>query len=129
MEILSSRVLLHPRDFAVSLRFYRETLGLAVFREWGAEGEPGHGVVFFTGGGYLELSNHSDEVPTGKLELWLQVPTVDATHDELVAAGVTIDEAPVDKPWGLREMRLRDPDGVQIVIVQVPDTHPLRYRP
>ena len=37
-------------------------------------------------------------------------------------------EPPADKPWGLREMRIRDPDGVGIYLVQVPDDHPLRLR-
>jgi hypothetical protein len=35
---------------------------------------------------------------------------------------------PTDKPWELREMRIRDPDGLRIVIVEVPETHPLRRR-
>ncbi|MBV9039833.1 MAG: VOC family protein, partial [Acidimicrobiia bacterium] len=33
------------------------------------------------------------------------------------------------KPWGLREMWIRDPDGLTIVIVEVPEDHPLRRRP
>jgi len=128
-EVLSSRVLLHPADFAQSLRFYRETLGLAVYREWGTEGAPGHGIVFFLGGGYLELSGRSQATPGDKLELWLQVRSADETHRALAETGVTVDEPPTDKPWGLREMRIRDPDGVRIVVVQVPDDHPLRHRP
>jgi hypothetical protein len=28
----------------------------------------------------------------------------------------------------LREMQIRDPDGLRIVIVEVPETHPLRRR-
>jgi catechol 2,3-dioxygenase-like lactoylglutathione lyase family enzyme len=48
MEILSSRVLLRPRDLERSLRFYEDTLGLAVYRERG-EGRT-HGVVSFLGG-------------------------------------------------------------------------------
>jgi hypothetical protein len=34
--------------------------------------------------------------------------------------------APEQEPWGLVEMWLEDPDGVRIVVVEVPDTHPLR---
>lgn len=129
MEVLSSRVLLHPADFATSLHFYRDVLGLAIYREWGSEGAPGHGVVFFVGGGYLELSGSSADGPTGALELWLQVRSVDSTHAELERAGVTITQVPTDMPWGLREMRALDPDRVHLVIVQVPDDHPLRHRP
>jgi hypothetical protein len=34
MEVLASRVLLHPVDFERSLRFYAGSLGLHVYREW-----------------------------------------------------------------------------------------------
>ncbi len=128
MEVLSSRVLLHPSDFAASLEFYRSTLGLAVYREWGEEGTPVHGVVFFLGGGYLELSGGSEATPSDKLQLWLQVRDLEATHDELAARGVEIVEEPVEKPWGLHEMRALDPDGVCLVFIQIPRSHPLRYR-
>jgi uncharacterized glyoxalase superfamily protein PhnB len=40
---------------------------------------------------------------------------------------VTIVEPPIDKPWGLREMRVQDPDGVKLIIVEVPKDHPLRH--
>ncbi len=69
--------------------------------------------------------------PTGASEsigLWLQVRDVDAVRDELEEAGVDIIEPPTDKPWGLMEMQIRDPDGLSIVIVEVPETHPLRRR-
>jgi len=129
MEVLASRILVHPGDIARSLHFYRDVLGLGVFREWGTEGDPGHGMVFFLGGGFLELSGRSPAAPSGTLELWLQVRDVDATHEELAGLGVPIGEPPTDKPWGLREMRVLDPDGVRLVIVEVPKDHPLRYRP
>lgn len=129
MEVLSSRVLLHPSDYARSLSFYRDVLDLPIYREWGDEGEAVHGVVFFLGGGFLELSGASADAPGEKLELWLQVRDVDAAHEILRASGVPVVEEPVDKPWGLREMRIDDPDGVRIVVVEVPFDHPLRYRP
>jgi predicted enzyme related to lactoylglutathione lyase len=124
VEVLASRVLIHPADFARSLNFYAETLRLHLFREWGAGA--GRGAVFFLGGGYLELSGSSAAPVSEKLALWLQVRDVDGEHAQLAAAGVDIVEPPVDKPWGLREARVRDPDGLLLVIVQVPDDHPLR---
>jgi catechol 2,3-dioxygenase-like lactoylglutathione lyase family enzyme len=57
MEVLSSRVLLHPVDFERSFRFYSDILGLHVYREWGSGST--RGVVFFLGGGFLELSGSS----------------------------------------------------------------------
>ena len=124
MEVLSSRVLLRPTDFERSFRFYAQTLGLHIYREWGAGSM--RGVVFFLGGGFLELSGSSDAASSEKVSLWLQVRDVDAIGHELKAAGVEILKPPVDKPWGLREMRIQDPDGVRLVIVEVPTSHPLR---
>jgi hypothetical protein len=31
-------------------------------------------------------------------------------------------------PWGLKEMWLQDPDGVRMVLVEVPSGHPIRTR-
>jgi predicted enzyme related to lactoylglutathione lyase len=123
MEVLSSRVLLHPADPQRSRAFYGGVLGLAVYREFGPPEHPG--VVYFLGTGLLELSGRSDEPPRG-LALWLQVRDVAAEHARLVAAGVTVSRAPRLEPWGLVEMWIEDPDGVRIVLVEVPDDHPLR---
>ena len=53
MEVLSSRILLRPANFERSFRFYAQTLGLHIYREWGSGST--RGVVFFLGGGFLEL--------------------------------------------------------------------------
>jgi predicted enzyme related to lactoylglutathione lyase len=124
MEVLSSRVLLRPTNFGHAFRFYAQTLGLHIYREWGSGST--RGVVFFLGGGFLELSGTLDAKSSEKVSIWLQVRDVDAVGHELRDAGVEILEPPVDKPWGLREMRVQDPDGVRLVIVEVPADHPLR---
>lgn len=125
MEVLSSRVLLGPVDFERSRRFYGETLGLRVYREFGAGGVT-TGVVFFLGGGFLELSRSGGRGES--LVLWLQVPDIDAEHARLVDAGVPVAQPPVTMPWGLREMVATDPDGAQLRIIEVPPDHPLRRR-
>lgn len=134
MEILSSRTLLRPADPGRSRRFYRDVLGLAVYREFGPPDNPG--VVFFLGGGFLEVSGHevtSHEVSghgdaaAGKSAMiWLQVRDVRAEHARLRVAGVPVLREPVLEPWGLIEMWIEDPDGTRIVLVEVPDDHPIR---
>lgn len=120
MEFLSSRILVRPADFDRSRRFYAEVLGLAVYREF-----PG-GIVFFLGQGLLELSGSSSGPPSVNVGIWLQVRDLAATARELMAAGADVVRAPRREPWGLVEMWITDPDGLPIVVVEVPADHPLR---
>ncbi|SFL04864.1 VOC family protein [Geodermatophilus ruber] len=123
MDVLSSRILLRPEDPERSQAFYRDVLGLAVYREFGPPEHPG--VVFFLGNGLLEISGGDGAPPQG-LALWLQVRDVAAEHDRLRAAGVPVLREPHREPWGLVEMWVADPDGIRIVVVEVPADHPLR---
>ena len=43
-----------------------------------------------------------------------------------LAAGASVTRPPKLEPWGLIEMWLQDPDGIAIVLVEVPADHPLR---
>ncbi len=124
MEILSSRFMLHPSDFERSVDFYKNVLGLHPMREFGRG--KGRGVVFFLGGGYLEITADAAPPPTAATELWLQVRDARAVENELRVAGVPILEGTVEKPWGLIELRVADPDGLVLILVEVPPDHPLR---
>ncbi len=125
VEILSSRILLRPSDLQRSRRFYRDVLGLAIYREFGPPADPG--VVFFLGQGLLEVSGHAAGPPADSvMMIWLQVRDVRAEHERLAAAGVRVLREPTAEPWGLIEMWIADPDGVRIVLVEVPADHPLR---
>ena len=98
-------------------------LGMAIAREFGP---PEHrGTVFFLGNGLLQVSGRSPDPPRG-MALWLQVRDVEAEHERLRTAGVSVVRPPRREPWGLVEMWLEDPDGVSIVLVEVPANHPLR---
>jgi predicted enzyme related to lactoylglutathione lyase len=127
VEVLSSRILLRPDDLGRSRRFYRDVLGLAVYREFGLPDD--RGMVFFLGSGFLEVSGHADGAVGHSVMIWLQVRDVGAEHERLAAAGVRILREPVTEPWGLTEMWIEDPDGTQIVLVEVPADHPLRRDP
>lgn len=120
MEVLSSRILVRPRDRARSTAFYREVLGLAVHREF-----PG-GTVFSLGGGFLEVSGQSETGPGPATAIWLQVRDLAATAGELIERGVEVLRWPRREPWGLDEMWIVDPDGLRLVLVEVPPDHPMR---
>ncbi|MFT4088011.1 MAG: VOC family protein [Gordonia sp. (in: high G+C Gram-positive bacteria)] len=124
MEVLTSRVLLCSPDPAALTAFYRDTLGLAVAREY-----PG-GTVFHAGTGLIEVPAHlaapGAYAPAPHDILWLQVRDVAAAHRELTGAGVDVAAEPETKPWGLIEMTVLDPDGRRLIVVQIPADHPLR---
>ncbi|MFZ2178911.1 MAG: VOC family protein [Rhodococcus sp. (in: high G+C Gram-positive bacteria)] len=126
MEILSSRTILRPKDYATTLGFYRDILGLATAREY-----PG-GTVFFAGQGLIEVAAHGGSRADRSIfngALWLQVRDLTAAQTGLVLAGVKIDREARQEPWGLYEMWISDPDGIPIVLVQIPDDHPIRRDP
>jgi catechol 2,3-dioxygenase-like lactoylglutathione lyase family enzyme len=117
MEILSSRVLVRSADPERARAFYRDVLGLAVYREF-----PG-GTVFFLGQGLLEVSGGGDAEAIDTTRLWLQVRDLGQAAAEL--ADHVVREARRES-WGLLEMWISDPDGRLIVLVEVPADHPLR---
>ncbi|HVK21047.1 MAG TPA: VOC family protein [Actinokineospora sp.] len=123
MEFLSSRLIIHPVDPPRSLAFYRDVLGLAIYREF-----PG-GTVFFVGNGHLEVSARGGTRASPDLALWLQVRDLAESVAELRDRGAEIVREPRLEPWGLHEAWLADPDGIPIVLVQVPPDHPMRLDP
>ncbi len=137
MEVLSSRTIIHPSDLDRSLAFYGEGLDLSVARQFGSG--PHRGVVFFAGGGLIEVVGGGDPSPPGpsgaadgghpdgpRVALWLQVRDVGATLEELAVRGVEAVRPPRLEPWGLIEAWVEDPDALRIHLVEVPADHPLR---
>lgn len=118
MEVLASRTLLRSADPERATRFYRDVLGLAVHREY-----PG-GTVFFAGQGLLEVKAGTGD--PGSTAVLLQVRDLAATAAELSTRGAPVLRGPRREPWGLDEMWIADPDGTEIVLVEVPEGHPQR---
>ncbi len=125
MDVLSSRVLYRCGDFDSLRRFYGDILGLHPSREYGdATGIAG--VVFFLGGGFLELVRAGP--PSPSISLWLQVRDVSGEVARLAAAGVVVAKPAQRMPWGLVECWIHDPEGNELRLVEVPEDHPLRRR-
>jgi predicted enzyme related to lactoylglutathione lyase len=122
MEVLSGRIIVQPADPEATVRFYRDQLGLAIAREY-----PG-GIVFFAGNALIEVASHMavDGPSSPGCVLWLQVRDMNAARHELESHGVTITREHRTEPWGLIEMHIADPDGMKIIVVEVPADHPIR---
>ena len=70
------------------------------------------------GGAPVSVFLQVDPNPTGCVTHWmLTAPAdVDAAAQRLAAAEIQVDEAPCDQPWGMRDLRVRDSDGNELVI-------------
>lgn len=124
VDVLASRIILRPKDPAVTQRFYRDDLGLAIAREFGPPETPA--MVFFAGPTMIEISGRTEGPARSEMAIWLQVRDVRAEVTRLSGRGVPIVREPRSEFWGLIEAWIADPDGTPIVLVQVPAEHPLR---
>ena len=56
---------------------------------------------------------------SGQIRFALQAPDLQSALKRLLANGATLVHAPVMTPWGDYNVRLQDPDGMQITLFQV----------
>jgi catechol 2,3-dioxygenase-like lactoylglutathione lyase family enzyme len=101
-------------DYQRSRAFYLDGLGFTV--DWEHRFGPDFPVFvqISRNGQSLYLSEHAGDCQVGGLA-YFYVTNVDAWYREIIERGLDV-PAPEDKPWGNRELRLRDPDGNTIVI-------------
>ena len=56
---------------------------------------------------------------SGQIRFALQVPDLNAAMQRLLTHGATLVHEPIITPWGDHNVRLQDPDGMQITLFQV----------
>ena len=109
--IQSHATVLHVDDVARALDYYRDKLGFDA-RAW--EVNPTHYGYASRDNCHLHFA-HFDGIPpnpNGDLfDVYIYVDDVDALHEELVGRGANIEQGPTEQPYGLREIRVRDPHG------------------
>ena len=124
-------IIVHDPDAA--LAFYRDTLGLELRNDvardafrWitvGPAAQPGVNIVLTN---YLNGSPADNDavaalVAKGALNgVHFHADDLDATFEQLQAAGAEIVQQPTDQPWGARDGAVRDPSGNLIRIDQPP---------
>jgi methylmalonyl-CoA/ethylmalonyl-CoA epimerase len=126
-SILELRVALTTRDYERLMNFYCDGLGIEPAAIWNNDG--GKALILNMGKATLELFDERqaqviDQLEAGQrmsgpIRFALQVPDLKAALERSLAHGATLVHEPVLTPWGDYNVRLQDPDGMQITLFQV----------
>lgn len=125
--VLELRVALTTSDFERLVKFYCEGLGIEPAAIWNNDG--GRALILEMGNATLELFDErqaqvidqieAGERLSGQIRFALQVPDLKGALERLLANGATLVHPPVMTPWGDYNVRLQDPDGLQVTLFQV----------
>lgn len=125
--VLELRVALTTPDYERLVQFYCDGLGVAQEELWTDANT--RAAIFSLGKATLEIFDEKhaevvDQIEVGKrvsgaVRFALEVPDVEAATERLIAKGATVVHPPVTTPWQHRNVRLQDPDGMQVTLFQV----------
>jgi len=128
--ITELRVAITAAEFERLASFYLEGLGLSPSQAWPQD--QGRSVVLDLGSATLELFDEEQataidrvevgERVSGPVRFALRVPDLDAALARLKEHGATIVHPPVITPWGDRNARVQDPEGMQVTLFESPDS-------
>lgn len=124
--VFELRVALTATDYERMVRFYSTGLGLEPSQFW--SNDQGRSLVLDMGRATFELFDEQQAETIDRLEagrrvsgqvrLALQVPDLQAALQRLLDHGATLVHPPVVTPWGDYNVRLQDPEGMQITLYQ-----------
>lgn len=121
------RVAITTQEYQRLVKFYCEGLGIEPAAIWNNGGQA---LLLEMGAATLEIFDEDqaasvDEIEAGKrvsgpIRFAIQVPDIESAVSRLLAHGAELVHPPVVTPWGDRNVRLQDPDGMQITLFQPP---------
>ena len=126
LPVMELRVALTTKDFERLVRFYCDGLGLEPAQVWPSD--HGQALLIDMGKAGLEIFDEKqaqtvDQIEAGRrisgqIRFALQVPDLEAAMERLITHGAELVHQPVVTPWGDRNVRLQDPDGLQVTLFQ-----------
>jgi len=124
--VLELRVALTTHAFERLTKFYCDGLSLEPAQFW--NNGQGRAAILNLGNATLEIFDETqaqtiDQIETGQrisgqIRFALQVPDLKAAMERLLAQGAILVHPPIITPWGDYNVRLQDPDGMQITLFQ-----------
>ena len=125
-QVIELRVALTTGEYERLVKFYCDGLGLEPSAIWNNDG--GKAMILDMGKATLELfdERQADVIDqleagqrvSGQIRFALQVPDLNAAMERLLAHGARLVHEPVQTPWGDTNVRLQDPDGMQVTLFQ-----------
>ena len=123
------RIAFTTNDYERLVKFYCAGLGIEPAAIW--NNGQGQALVLNMGNATLEIFDEAqaetiDQIEVGRrisgqIRFALQVPDLKAAMERLLAHGATLVHPPITTPWGDYNVRLQDPDGMQITLFQILD--------
>lgn len=120
------RVAITTSDYERLVKFYCNGLGIEPAAIW--NNGQGKALVLNMGQATLEIFDETqaetiDELEAGRrisgqIRFALQVPDLKAAMERLLENGAILIHPPIMTPWGDYNVRLQDPDGMQITLFQ-----------
>ena len=125
--VIELRVAITTEDFDRMVSFYCDGLGMEPSQVWPED--QGRALVLDLGRATLEVFDEKQadtvdqievgERVSGQIRFALQVSDLEVAMQGLLAHGAKLVHPPVVTPWGDHNVRLEDPDGMQITLYQV----------
>ena len=113
-QFIQGAPVLHVPDVEAAARYYQDVLGFT----WDF-GDENYSVVWRDNSAIHFVRD--DSGPSG-VHLYQWVRDVDSYHQEIVTRGAEITLSPENRPYGIRELSVRDLNGIGIVFGQDIDT-------
>ncbi len=104
--ITGQAAVLHVKDIPTALAYYRDKLGFAVTFGWE---DPPRYVCLCLGDCAIHLNGY--QPPTAPSHVAIFCEGIDALYEHLRARGVAIAVPIADRPYGMRDFSVDDPDG------------------
>ena len=124
--VLELRVAVTSAEYDRLVSFWCEGLGIEPAEIWNNDG--GRAIMLEMGRATLELFDERqaevidqlevEKRVSGPIRFALQVPDLKSAMERLLAHGATLVHPPVTTPWGDVNVRLQDPDGMQITLFE-----------